>query len=466
MTAAQTVVDGVPEVRGSPNNDNSDNDESDSSDDILERVQQDLRQLTLVEGPIIADLDSLEVENDTVTLESDVDENMKIDITPGSVAKSNDSFFDYEALEESDESVEIEPVIRRLQYNGRVDDAHIPNHIDEESDDTDSDMGHLIADASDEGGARAPTSVSPSRRAERFREKVESCKRVRVKKTVRKIEQSRLDGFAPSWSGWRRLMSDQMCMEWTRSMSRTGHSVRDVLESEVPSQEEIIDPLSPTCGDEDIDTPLAKRQKLGRDIVRPVSEFEQYIDENGWIACRPRRSRGRECNVVASSKRSTPARVIGGRRIRLARGITVDSGAADNVLPRRLLRGKSKVRPSQASRDGVHYVAANGGRIPNEGEADFPFCTREGQSFSWLFQVAEVNKILASVSALVDTGHRVSFDTDDVTGVDCLFITCKKSGESIKMRRDRNVWVIDAFVDESGNDVQINSTEQDFRRQE
>ena len=34
------------------------------------------------------------------------------------------------------------------------------------------------------------------------------------------------------------------------------------------------------------------------------------------------------------------------------------------------------------------------------------------------------------------------------------------------MRRDRNVWVIDAFVDESGNDVQINSTEQDFRRQE
>jgi hypothetical protein len=144
----------------------------------------------------------------------------------------------------------------------------------------------------------------------------------------------------------------------------------------------------------------------------------------------------------------------------------VDSGAADNVLPRRLLRGNSKVRPSQASRDGVHYVAANGGRIPNEGEADFPFCTREGQSFSWLFQVAEVNKILASVSALVDTGHRVSFDTDDVTGVDCSFITCKKSGESIKMRRDRNVWVIDAFVDESGIDVQVNSTEQGFRRQE
>ena len=38
VTAAQTVVDGIPEVRESPNNDNSDDDESDSSDDVLERV--------------------------------------------------------------------------------------------------------------------------------------------------------------------------------------------------------------------------------------------------------------------------------------------------------------------------------------------------------------------------------------------------------------------------------------------
>ena len=94
----------------------------------------------------------------------------------------------------------------------------------------------------------------------------------------------------------------------------------------------------------------------------------------------------------------------------MTKGITLDSGAADNVMPRRLLRGKSKVRASEASRQGVHYVAANGARIPNEGEADFLFRTREGQPFSWLFQVAEVNKILASVSALVATGHRVVFE--------------------------------------------------------
>ena len=90
----------------------------------------------------------------------------------------------------------------------------------------------------------------------------------------------------------------------------------------------------------------------------------------------------RQCNVMGAWRTAQRARVAGGRRVRLTKGITVDSGAADNVMQRRLLRGKSKVRASEASRQGVHYVAANGARIPNEGEADFLFWTREGQPFS------------------------------------------------------------------------------------
>ena len=42
----------------------------------------------------------------------------------------------------------------------------------------------------------------------------------------------------------------------------------------------------------------------------------------------------------------------------------------------------------------------------------------------------------------------MAFDHDDATGTDLSFITCKATGSSIKMRRDRNVWTIDAFVDE------------------
>ena len=143
------------------------------------------------------------------------------------------------------------------------------------------------------------------------------------------------------------------------------------------------------------------------------------------------------------------ARKIGVRRFRLARGITVDSGAADNVMPRRLLRGKaSRVRPSEASIKGVCYVAADDGRIPNEGEADLPFETLEGNKHNWTFQIAEVNKVLASVSSLVDTGNRVIFDKDEESGADISFIVNKKTGASTKLRRERNVWVLDAWIEE------------------
>ena len=132
----------------------------------------------------------------------------------------------------------------------------------------------------------------------------------------------------------------------------------------------------------------------------------------------------------------------------------MDSGAADNVLPRRMVRGKhNKIRPSAASRAGVHYVTASANRIPNEGETDLKFFTSEGKDLNWLFQVAEVNKVLASVSYLVDGNHRVVFDKDEKTGQDLSCIINKATGEEVKMRRDNNVWVIDAYVDEDNDEL-------------
>jgi hypothetical protein len=158
----------------------------------------------------------------------------------------------------------------------------------------------------------------------------------------------------------------------------------------------------------------------------------------------------------ASAKPSTKspmktATKIGGRRLRMARGITVDTGAADNVMPRRMIRGRgNKIRSSAASRKGVHYVSACATRIPNEGEADMKFATADDQDLCWTFQIAEVNKVLASVSYLVDRRHRVTFDQDYATGEDLSFIQNKVTNEIIKMRRTNNVWVIDAFVEEDG----------------
>ena len=106
------------------------------------------------------------------------------------------------------------------------------------------------------------------------------------------------------------------------------------------------------------------------------------------------------------------------KRLRLRKGITIDSGAANNVMPRRMIRRNTNIRPSPSSIKGVYYIAANNGRILNEGEFDFSFVTQEGHNETMVFQVAEVYKALGAVSYLVDNGYQVIFDKDLATGRD------------------------------------------------
>ena len=132
--------------------------------------------------------------------------------------------------------------------------------------------------------------------------------------------------------------------------------------------------------------------------------------------------------VAAESRESRPpsagpeSRRVGGRRIRMARGMTVDSGAADNVIPRWMNNGKfNRIRSSKGSRAGTHYVSASSARISNEGECDFHFTIKDGQ--------------------------------DEVTGLDVSRIINKKTGKIIQMTREHNVWTIDAFIEEDPDEV-------------
>ena len=122
------------------------------------------------------------------------------------------------------------------------------------------------------------------------------------------------------------------------------------------------------------------------------------------------------------------------------RGITIDSGAAEHVIPNKWVNC-IPVRPSPGSARGVHYVAANGARIPNLGEQKLGFWTADGIGTSWTFQVCQVNKPLASVAKLVDDGWKVVFDED----LSCL--VHKRTGKVIKLRRDRGVYVVDAYLE-------------------
>ena len=86
--------------------------------------------------------------------------------------------------------------------------------------------------------------------------------------------------------------------------------------------------------------------------------------------------------------------------------------------------------------------------FPTRGRSTLSSRPKTESATRGFFQIAEVNKVLASVSSLVDTGHRVTFEEDDVTGLDMSYIVDKSSGECIKMHRERNVWTIDTFVNE------------------
>ena len=146
-------------------------------------------------------------------------------------------------------------------------------------------------------------------------------------------------------------------------------------------------------------------------------------------------------------------------KLRLKRGITMDSGAGNSVMPRRMVIQKDQIRESEGSKNGVQYVAANNGRIPNEGEYDLKFSTTEGNKQCLTFQIAEVNKALCSISNLVDRGYKVVFDKNVKTDQDTSHMIHKKTGVITRYRRTRNVWVLDAFVDIDGGD-----NNQGFRR--
>ena len=69
--------------------------------------------------------------------------------------------------------------------------------------------------------------------------------------------------------------------------------------------------------------------------------------------------------------------------------ITIDSGAAENVLP---------LKPSPRSQRGAFFNAANGTMMENLGQKRIDFEAAHGIKSNVLFQVTDSRKPLASVS--------------------------------------------------------------------
>ena len=71
-----------------------------------------------------------------------------------------------------------------------------------------------------------------------------------------------------------------------------------------------------------------------------------------------------------------------------------------------------KVQETEASRQGVKYVAANGQRIANVGQKKVQGLTDEGIPLGMTWQIAEVKKPLASIGRMCDAGNVAIFTKD------------------------------------------------------
>jgi hypothetical protein len=248
---------------------------------------------------------------------------------------------------------------------------------------------------------------------------------------VPQVEADPLRARAPEMTGWSEIMSPAMRSVWSEAMDmRRLEAWTDQIDESRDTDDQDLP---------DIHWHLGAPEWIWRLGLEPPPGLEHPGTQDPGIDSLP----------AAGNQRTSAYRRDGTTRMKMARGITVDSGAADPVMPRRMVRGRhNAIKPSAGSKAGVHYVAADNARIKNEGEAAFNFTTAEGNEESWTFQIAAVNKVLCAVSYLVDHRMRVIFDQDEKTGVDTSHIFNKKTGSTTKMKRERNVWTIEAFIDE------------------
>ncbi len=120
-------------------------------------------------------------------------------------------------------------------------------------------------------------------------------------------------------------------------------------------------------------------------------------------------------------------------------GMTIDSGAADNVIPRGWLT-HIPVHPCKESKAGKFWRAANGESIQCEGEKVVVFLTDEGYARKVRFLVADVNKALISAKRIAEAGNEVRIKKDQA---------CIKQGSSqehSKLHMANGVYALNAWI--------------------
>ena len=119
--------------------------------------------------------------------------------------------------------------------------------------------------------------------------------------------------------------------------------------------------------------------------------------------------------------------------------LTVESGAAETVIPRMLLQSHP-INETQASRDGLNYASATGDPTPNVGEQKLLLLTNESSLRAMTFQAAPVDRPSGSVKRMCDSNRLVVFDNDGS------YVLNKLTNEVDWPREENGNYVMDLWV--------------------
>ena len=117
----------------------------------------------------------------------------------------------------------------------------------------------------------------------------------------------------------------------------------------------------------------------------------------------------------------------------------VDSGAAENVMPRSMFLEKG-IRQTERSKNGKGFKGPGGENIKNYGQQVMSVRTPEGFVRKSTWQVADVRRPPVSASHIIQAGN------DLFIGKDEAYIMNRKKEEKSMLRKEGNVYVLDLFV--------------------
>ena len=117
--------------------------------------------------------------------------------------------------------------------------------------------------------------------------------------------------------------------------------------------------------------------------------------------------------------------------------ITIDSGAEESVWPINEI-GNFDLVETEASKNNIGFIAANGARMKNFGALKVDF-RREGKPMSMNFHATSVKKPLAAVCRITEAGNKVCFGPKPEDN----YIQNIQTNEKIPMKRERGTYVLE-----------------------